>query len=194
MNGAVRLPLLKLDIALSRMRTADALLYRHGRDPIDIAIAHTGRGEWCHAAMYEQGKDGPHVCDVSFSGGGRRSLFDDVRKYPGVIEWFEANPDDRWPHFDRERAIARMREFEGCTYGWWSIFRIALRHLPWINLFLPIPPDDDYAKYPPVCSEAVSISYRAGGVDPIPYLADRLSEPDDLAHSLFLNSKALLIP
>jgi hypothetical protein len=189
------LPEIRLDDALPYMRTADSLLYRHDRNPLRIAIAHSGRGEWSHAGMFEDAGDGPHVCDVTFKGGGRRSLVDDVREYPGLIEWFEADSDNRWPEFNREGAIARMRQFFGCTYGWWSITRIAMRHFPLVNLFLPIPSDTAYEKYPPVCSEAVSISYRdGGGVDPVSYLADRLTEPDDLAHSLFLRSRGLLIP
>ena len=45
---------------------------------------------------------------------------------------------------------------------------------------------------PPFCSEAVSIAVQAGGVDPVPTLADRYTEPGDLARSLFFHYRFTL--
>ena len=42
------------------------------------------------------------------------------------------------------------------------------------------------SRCPPFCSQACAMADRiAGGVDPAPYLADRLTEPADLARSPF---------
>ena len=63
----------------------------------------------------------------------------------------------------------------------------ALRHLPLGRLL--VAPDLDDAKaldQPPYCSQACVMADRiGGGVDPVPQLADRLTEPADLARSPF---------
>jgi len=55
-----------------------------------------------------------------------------------------------------------------------------------VRLFVR-PETDDAANgtHPPFCSQAVALACRAGGVDPVPQLADRLTEPGDLARSPF---------
>ena len=42
--------------------------------------------------------------------------------------------------------------------------------------------------------EAVSRACRRGGVDPVPNLADRLTEPGDLARSAFFGYRFTLLP
>jgi hypothetical protein len=49
-------------------------------------------------------------------------------------------------------------------------------------------------KVQPMCSEAVAISCRAGGIDPVPELPDRLTEPADLARSLLWAKCGVLVP
>ncbi len=45
--------------------------------------------------------------------------------------------------------------------------------------------DGEESNLPPFCSQAVSLACRRGGVDPVPNLADRLTEPADLSRSPF---------
>ena len=83
----------------------------------------------------------------------------------------------------------------GKRYGWLSLFRAALLHLP-VFRFLVQPDTDDLEtpRWPPFCSQAVSMADREGGVDPVPNLADRLTEPGDLARSSFYRYMFTLVP
>lgn len=48
---------------------------------------------------------------------------------------------------------------------------------------------------PPSCSQACARAYRLGGkVDPVPNLADRITEPGDLARSPFFKYQGTLVP
>ena len=53
--------------------------------------------------------------------------------------------------------------------------------------------DDDASTWPPFCSQAVSMADRQGGIDPVPNLADRLTEPADLSRSEFYEYRFTLI-
>ena len=82
----------------------------------------------------------------------------------------------------------------GKPYGTVNLCRAALLHLP-VFRFL-VPPDADDAEtttWPPFCSQAVSMACRAGGVDPVPNLADRLTEPADLSRSPFYEYRFTLV-
>ncbi len=61
--------------------------------------------------------------------------------------------------------------------------------------FLVTPDEDDAenARTPPFCSQAVSMACRLGGVDPVPHLADRLTEPADLSRSTFFRYQFTLV-
>ncbi len=106
---------------------------------------------------------------------------------PGAIDLFAANPDDRWPEYDRAAAARYICRLAGCDYGYWAVLEAALLHLP-ISRHLVTPSVEDAAtdRRPPFCSQACAMADRiAGGVDPVPHLADRLTEPADLARSPF---------
>ena len=56
---------------------------------------------------------------------------------------------------------------------------------------------EDHAidRRPPFCSQACAMTDRTGGgIDPVPHLADRLTEPADLARSPFYEYAFTLIP
>ena len=63
----------------------------------------------------------------------------------------------------------------------------AALHLPLVRMFVrPSLDDDQPSRRPPFCSQACVMADRlGGGVDPVPHLADRLTEPADLARSPF---------
>jgi len=63
----------------------------------------------------------------------------------------------------------------------------AMVHLPWLRLVVRANTNDrNFSRRPPFCSQAVAMAERIGGrVDPVPQLADRLTEPADLARSPF---------
>ncbi len=124
-----------------------------------------------------------------FRGGRAVRLSSQVERYPGRIDVFRPNADDRWPRYDADKSLEVMRRFVGCDYGWWNVLATAVTHLPFIRILMRPDVDDESVsarKHPPFCSQAVSIAERiGGGVDPVPCLADRFAEPADLARSPF---------
>ena len=169
----------------------DLLLFKR---PGLISIA--GRGDHSHAAMAARWKDEWFCLEVRELFGGRAvTLRSQVRRYPGRIDVYQANPDNRWPEFDRSRTIDYMQSLAGCDYGWCNLVYTALLHLPWIRLL--VRPDTDDATIthrPPFCSQAVAMATRiGGGVDPVVHLADRLTEPADLARSPFYRYRFTLL-
>jgi hypothetical protein len=175
-----------------QIRDADLLLYRR---PGLIAMA--GRGEHCHAAKTAWW-DGDLFClETRVLVGGRAvTLSSQVRRYPGRIDVYEANPDGRWPEYDRKGAVGVMRRLAGGDYGYAGLLGAALLHLPGVRLL--VRPDlDDQARgrRPPFCSQACALADRVGGgVDPVCHLADRLTEPADLARSPFYRYRFTLLP
>ncbi len=109
---------------------------------------------------------------------------------------YEVNPGNRWPEYDRPRAVRKMRRLAGCAYGYRGLFSAALLHLPIVRLFVTPDTDDrERDRRPPFCSQACVISDRlGGGIDPVPHLADRLTEPSDLARSPFYRYRFTLLP
>ncbi len=185
-----------LDAARRELQTGDLLLYgRDRRSLISRLIAAAGRGEWSHAAKFAWWNSDGFVFEVREWYGGRAILLArEVRRRPGLIDVFETNANHR-PDFDRVKANAAMRRFAGCDYGYTGVLLAGLLHLPVIRLFVRPDTEDSAANVrPPFCSHAISIADRAGGVDPVPWLADRITEPSDLARSRFYKYRFTLIP
>ena len=175
--------LVRLNDVQSDLRDSDLLLFRR-RGLISIA----GRGVHSHAAKLAWWGDKPFCLEVREWHGGRAvNLASQVERCPGRIDLFRANPGGRWPEYDPGAATAYMRDLAGCGYGYGSVLRAALLHLPIVRTFVTADVEDDaVSRRPPFCSQACAMADRlAGGVDPAPYLADRLTEPADLARSPF---------
>lgn len=161
----------------------DLLLFRR-RGLISIA----GRGLHSHAAKAAWWDDDLFCLEIrEFLGGRAVSLSSQVKRFPGKIDVFEANPQQRWEDYNREGAVRYMRRLTGCDYGWWNLLGAAVLHLPLVRLFAKPQTDDvDLSRRPPFCSQAVAMSERlGGGIDPVCHLADRLTEPADLTRSPF---------
>lgn len=182
-----------------KIRGGDLLLFR-SRGILTRAIAVAGRSEYTHAAMAGWW-NGRLMCIEMCGRGGRAQLLSNiVRRSPGAIDVYQAGSmfgatgsascatgsasDMR--RFSRRAAVRAMIDITGRRYGWFNLFRAALVHLPVVRFFVR-PDADDKADdaWPPFCSQAVATATRAGGVDPVPNLADRLTEPADLARSNF---------
>ena len=174
------------------IRDADLLLLRR-RSSISIA----GRGVHSHAAKAAWWDTDLFCLEVRQLCGGRAvTLSSQVKQYPGRIDVFQSNPDDRWPEYDREGATEFMRRLCGCPYGYAGIAAAALLHMPVVRWFIrPDVDDRSVDRRPPFCSHACAMADRlGGGVDPVPHLADRLTEPADLARSTFYRYCFTLIP
>jgi hypothetical protein len=169
--------------AREKIRDGDLLLFRR-RGVISIA----GRGEHSHAAKAAWWEDDLFCLEVTqFCGGRAVTLASQVKRYPRRIDVYQVNPRNRWQNYDRAGAARFMRRLCGCSYGYLGILIAAFLHLPIVRWF--VHPDlDDQAinRRPPFCSQACAMADRlGGGVDPVPHLADRLTEPADLARSPF---------
>lgn len=183
MQHANDYPLIPLAHARARIADGDLLLFRR-RGLIAIA----GRGEHSHAAKAAWWGDEVFCVEVREWHGGRAvTLASQVKRFPGRIDVYRTNPNNRWPEYDRTRAIAWMRRLAGCDYGYTSVLAAAMLHLPVVRLAVRATVEDlSIDRRPPFCSQACAMADRiAGGVDPVPHLADRLTEPTDLARSPF---------
>ena len=175
----------------SEIADSDLLLFRR-RSLISIA----GRGEHSHAAKAAWW-DGDLFClEIREWHGGRAvTLSSQVERYSGRIDVFGANPDNRWPEYDRAGATRSMRRLAGCDYGYRGVLAAAVLHLPLVRLCFEADVDDlAENRWPPFCSQACVLSDRqGGGVDPVPHLADRLTLPADLARSPFYQYRFTLV-
>ena len=172
-----------LAAAAPHIADGDLLLFRrHG------LIAAAGRGIHSHAAKAAWWSEELFCLEVREWHGGRAvTLASQVTKYPGRIDVFRANARNRWPEYDRTRSTHFMRRLAGCDYGYAAVLAAAMLHLPVVRLAVRAEVEDNAIdRRPPFCSHACAMADRlAGGVDPVPHLADRLTEPADLARSPF---------
>ena len=174
------------------IQSGDLLLFRRRG-----LIAAAGRGRHGHAAKAAWWEGDLFLLETRAAVGCRAvTLSSQVRRYPGRIDVYETNPQGRWSEYDRTRAVRFMRRLAGCDYGYWGIFQAALLHLPVVRLFVrPVVDDRAVDRRPPFCSQACAMADRlGGGVDPVKHLADRLTEPADLARSPFYRYRFTLIP
>ena len=178
--------------ARDAIRDADLLLFRR-RNRVTRLIAVAGRSQYVHAAMAGRWKDRLMCVEMTSAGGRAQLLSNLVERWPGVIDVYQANAGRR--RFSRRRALLAMIAITGRRYGWGNLFRAALLHLAALRFFAKPDTDDSATStWPPFCSQAVATATRAGGVDPVPNLADRLTEPGDLARSAFYEYRFTLIP
>ena len=183
--------LIPYEEARREIHNADLLLFRR-RSRLARLIAVAGRSPYVHAAMAGWW-NGRLMCVEMTNGGGRAQLLSNIiKRWPGAIDVYRANAVRR--RFSRERALRAMIGITGKRYGWWNLFRAALLHVPVLRFLVPPEVNDrDASDWPPFCSQAVATADRAGGVDPVPNLADRLTEPGDLARSPFYAYRFTLV-
>jgi len=176
----------------SRIQDGDLLLFRRRS-----LISQAGRGSHSHAAKAAWWGEDLFCVEIREWVGGRAvTLSSQVRRFSARIDVFEVNPDDRWPEYDRHGAVRFMRRLAGCQYGYASLIGAAIVHLPIVRwLISPSFDDSSIDRRPPFCSQACALADRLGGsVDPVPHLADRFTEPADLARSPFYRYRFTLIP
>ncbi|MGB9689905.1 trypsin-like peptidase domain-containing protein [Thermogutta sp.] len=181
-----------LNQAQEWIRDGDLLLFRRRG-----LIAAVGRGEHSHAAL--AGWWGETLCCLevrALCGGRVVTLASQVNRYPGQIDVYQADPDNRWPEFDRQQTVQFMLRYAGERYGYGGILRVAQYHIPLLRLICrPKLHDEVWTLSRPFCSQACVTATRiGGGVDPVPQLADEATEPADLARSPFYRYRATLVP
>lgn len=207
--------LVPYSVAAPQMQKADLLEWRpHGKLLARVrgwvVAVLTRSGRHCHASMVAvMGSDWrygniprPTLTTIGTEegrGGIEEDLEPLVEKYPGKIDVYQANPDNRWPDFDRDATVAWARKHViGTKYGWWATARCALSRfifLRWMPYFTPDRDDEDNGTKPPNCSAAWSMAVRlGGGVDPVHELSDLATEPGDLTRTPFTKYLFTLVP
>ena len=192
MKGNSPLKLVSYEKVRDQIRDGDLLLFRR-RGAISIA----GRGDHSHAAKAAWWGSDLFLLETTAVFGSRAvTLSSQVRRCPARIDVYETNPDDRWPEYDRAAAARFMRRLAGADYGYAGLLAAALLHLPVVRWFVHPNVDDQASdRRPPFCSQACAMADRlGGGVDPVQHLADRLTEPADLARSPFYRYRFTLVP
>ncbi len=89
-----------------------------------------------------------------------------------------------------------MKLKAGNRYSYANVLSAAALHLPFVRLLAKPDTNDepDSGDLPEFCSEAVANAYRWAGLDLVPNLADRMTEPSDLARSAVLAYQFTLEP
>ncbi len=193
--------------ARSQIRDADLLLYRRGRGVVHRLIAASGRSRYVHAAMAAWWHEDLMCLEtLQFRDGRAVCLSGEVTRAPGQWDVFAADPEGRFG-LDRAWAVRAMKRLTGTRYGWRSLLRVGLTRMPLLRWLIPPATDDETngaaarragarslpLPAPMFCSQAVAMAYRAGGIDPVPNLPDRLTEPGDLARSPLFRYRFTLV-
>ena len=182
--------------ALEHIQPADLLLYR-GTGIVSRVVSIASMSAYTHAAKVSVLDGSPYVVEIRELIGGRiTSLRKQVATYPGRIDYYRANPDDRWPNYNRLGADRYMRDLTDYPYGLRHLWTAAMCHLPVVRIWFGVPSEEDVADgHPPFCSDACSLADRiGGGVDPVLHTSDRQTKPSDLARSHFYQYQFTLIP
>jgi hypothetical protein len=170
----------------------DLLLFR-GSGWVANAIQWGGRSEYSHAALAADWFGQVMCLEVREWVGGRAvTLASQVKKYPGAIDVYRADTT-RHPEYIRKIAVATMKDLAGCQYGYFSVLLAAIGHLPFLRRLVSREAETiERFNSPPYCSQAIAIAAERAGVDPVPNLDDRLTEPGDLARSSLWNYRFTL--
>jgi hypothetical protein len=194
--------LAKLDDVLGEMTDADLLAFLHEPDLESVAISIAGRSEVSHVGLLAWWRDEPMCVHAYPPTTCAVSLRRIVERQPGRIRVYQANPDGRWPEYDRMGACKWALRNTGRPYG--RLGKLALAYLALVRLVLwlvgresnPDTDDEDGGKEDdPVCSSfrAMADQY-GGGVDPVNELAPGATGPGDLVRSPFYRYRFTLVP
>ncbi|MCP4535805.1 MAG: hypothetical protein GY832_01500 [Chloroflexi bacterium] len=175
------------------IRDGDLLLFRQPG-----IIATMGRGIHNHAAKAAWWGDDLFILEMmQFIGGRAVTLSSQVEGWPEQWDVYETNPDQHRIEYNRDGSTRFMKRLCGAEYGYFNLARAALLHMPLVRCFVKPDTYDTAAsnRRPAFCSQACALADRLGGnVDPVPNLADRITEPADLARSSFYRYRFTLIP
>lgn len=179
----------KFDACKHDLWNGDVLLV-----PRDGLVSIAGRGSFAHAAMLVWWRGQPMVCEFREWHGARAvTLVSQVASQP--IDVFRVEP--RY-HDAAERAADIMVRKLGRHYAWHHIAAAALLHLPFVRIFARPDTDADpleESRLPEFCSEAIANAWHvASGVDPVPQLRHRYTEPNDLARTTFFRYRFSIKP
>jgi hypothetical protein len=178
----------------SAILDGDGAYYRGSVSLVSRAIQVGGRGRYSHVGTFLW-LDGV-LCIHEFREflGCRLVLAErEVRARPGQIDWYAtAAPDYALRAAVRRRALEKL----GKRYDWGGVLRAARYHTP--GLRWTVWPDDDDAALagpddPEHCSSCRADLWAVAGLDLVPNLANRTTEPSDLARSALEKYRCTLV-
>lgn len=171
---------------LSSLQPGDVLLHQRGRSLLSWLISVAGRSPYCHAGVADRvGSEWVEIDTTLRRGASAGRLAPRVAASPGMIDVYRPIPSVSQSQVDV--AVRTMWRLTSRRYGWLALCATALLHLPVIRLLLRPAWADERDSLLPFCSFAVSRAYREAGVDLVPNLACRYTEPGDLARSALLH-------
>lgn len=184
------------------IRDGDVLLFK-ARGPVAAVIRWGTRSEFSHAALavwMRLGGTGERdrlmLVESRERRGCRMIPLSSAVKSGARISWFAPREGDG--RIDRRPIVAAAIDRLGAPYGWWSIVRDAFGRLPLLSLvWRRRQYSTDDLEDPGVrvkCSTLVALAWRAAGVDLVPNLADRSTDPGDLARSAELVGLGEIVP
>ena len=137
----------------------------------DLILVRNRKGVCIHAAKACRWGDQLFYIDVrKYRGVTAVPLEQLVKKYPGRIEIYEVNPQNRWENYDRQGAIRHLKNIVFTKEDCRTAFLQTLRNLFSILLF------GSWKKQPSMScgAEAIRIAERlGGGVEPVPEQVDK---------------------
>lgn len=177
------------DIA-DQIQTGDLLFWKRRKSIISLA----GRSIYSHVEIIVRDLHHLWAIGMVWPQGRMEFLVNLVEQYPGQLDWFRTDPKNIY-NIDRDKIAEAALKSVGEPYGIGKLIYIIMLRIPILWRFIS-PVTDDGWRSPllgKICSEGVSEWLRAGGVDPVPHLADSLTEPADLARSLLFEPAYSLI-
>lgn len=183
------------------IRNGDPMAFS-GRSFMGLAIRCIEYGDKSHVDLAERTDEGELNLIGALEGEGvtRRSLFEDVKGWPGQVYWGVVHPAlDR--DYDRTAAVAFASKHIGMSYGYVSLAFQALIHLPLMReltfavgrLLWNVPAtwaavcavglDKWAAKLTPYCAGFVNEAVAAGGLTLVARRPHYLVGPQDVNQS-----------
>lgn len=194
--------MIKIDYkeAQSLLKEGDILLFRNGGLIGCLIQRYTG-GVHSHVAIVHKDGDIWQCVEFrEFKGGRTVCLASQVAKCDSCIDVFrpvrsisydrivDGNIQIIGKRYTEDIAKSVTKDiimWTGQPYGWKNIWNMFKRFIPFVRLFAQNVDDSKIADAK-VCSTAVTVALRRNFMDPVPYLADEMVSPADLARSSLL--------
>lgn len=176
------------------MQSGDPGLFS-GRSVFAIIVRILGYTDKSHAWMVDRDDEGLWIIDACAGRGvSRRSLAEEVAKFPGQLYWSRI----AWPyrqHYKGQRAVEAARKLLGAKYGWLAIVFQVVIHTPIIRTIAYATTLDRLLSAAlRFCSGLLKDNMKIGGIDPVPGRAAALVTPQDIAQSLAAEEWIALLP
>lgn len=200
-KGAAIEKVAKLSDVAALMKTGDGGV-QSGTAPWSYLIRIADYSTDSHAWMVYRDDEGLWVADSrEGSGVAKRSLFEEVAKYPGQLYWAQIAPEFR-DRYNRDAVAAAIAaDIEGqVQYGWSGIILLTVLRLPVLRVLAYLLKVSSWGWLQPYferrqfCSQKETNWMRAGSLDPVPGRDAQLVVPQDIRQSMAFVDWVALVP